>query len=341
MKIRAHALVTGMAIIGLALISGDGAEAASTLKFGTVAPANTPWADALADIQKRVEKDSGGNIKIKTYLGGQLGGEIEILRGIRSGRIEGGGLSTAALASAVPELDVIEIPFLFDSDEEADYVLDTCLFDPFKKLFDQKGLVLVSWAENGWRDIGLKTKVVHSPADLKDVKVRSQESKTHLAFWKRLGANPVPIAIPEVLSALQTGIVAGFDNTPLFTLAAEWHSAIKYYTHTRHIYQPAAVVYSKKVFDKLSASDQKVLIGDGNALAVKARKDVRALTDQLLTVLKESGVEVYRLSPSEREGFKKALRGLDQELLKTIGGQAREIYDMIQKCKKDFTAKKS
>jgi TRAP-type C4-dicarboxylate transport system substrate-binding protein len=311
-----------------------------SIKFGTIAPAGTPWADSLEQIKNRVAQESGNKIKIKTFLGGQLGGELEIMQKIRRGNIEGGGLTCAAMASIVPELDLLEVPFLFESSEEADFILDNYLLEPFTKLLDAKGFVLVTWAENGWRSIGHKTKLIKSPSDLKAVKIRSQESKVHLGFWKKIQASPVAIAIPEVLPALQTGVVEAFDNTPLFTLAAEWQTAIKFYSVTNHIYQPGAVIYSKKFWDKLNASDKKTLMGPGNAQAKDFRVSVRKLGESLLDVLKESGVTTYNLSASEKEAFKKASMGLAEQAVKDIGGESSKIYSLILEGKKAFKAKK-
>ncbi len=311
-----------------------------SIKFGTIAPAGTPWADSLEQIKNRVAQESGNKIKIKTFLGGQLGGELEIMQKIRRGNIEGGGLTCAAMASIVPELDLLEVPFLFESSEEADFILDNYLLEPFTKLLEAKGFVLVTWAENGWRSIGHKTKLIKSPSDLKAVKIRSQESKVHLGFWKKIQASPVAIAIPEVLPALQTGVVEAFDNTPLFTLAAEWQTAIKFYSVTNHIYQPGAVIYSKKFWDKLNASDKKTLMGPGNAQAKDFRVSVRKLGESLLDVLKESGVTTYNLSASEKEAFKKASMGLAEQAVKDIGGESSKIYALILEGKKAFKAKK-
>jgi len=323
---------------------GDAAAAKTKLeiKFGTVAPADTPWATTLEDFRDWVLKESkkaGTDVKFKTYLGGQLGGELEILQGIRRGRIQGGGLTAAALASVIPELDVLEIPYLFSSNEEADFVLDNYLYEPFQKIFEKRGFVLVSWAENGWRNIGLKSKFVKKPSDLKGAKVRSQESKTHMAFWKKMNANAVPISVTEVLPSLQTGMVEGFDNTPLFTVAAEWHTAIKYYTVTEHIYQPGVIVYSQRFWKKLTDTQRKILMGDGNGLAVKARSGVRALGNELIDVLKETGVNVYRLSDKEKNVFKSYVKGIEEKLVADIGGQAQRIYQLIQEGKSAFQKK--
>lgn len=323
----------------LTLVLGFSAFA-KDVKFGTIAPAGTPWADSLEEIKTRVAKESNNQTKIKIYLGGQLGGELEIMQKVRRGNIEGGGLTCAAMASIIPELDLLEVPFLFESSEEADFVLDNYLLEPYKKLFAAKGFVLVTWAENGWRSIGHKTKLIKTPADLKGVKIRSQESKVHLAFWKKMSASPVAIATPEVLPALQTGVVEAFDNTPLFTLAAEWQTAIKFYTVTNHIYQPGAIIYSKKFWDKIPENERKVLMGPGNGQAAGIRSNVRKLGSSLIDVLKESGVNTYTLSASEKAAFVKASEGLAQQAIKDIGGEAAKIFALIQEGKKAFKAKK-
>jgi TRAP-type C4-dicarboxylate transport system substrate-binding protein len=306
------------------------------VKFGTVAPAGTPWADTLQTVKKQVEKDSKGSIKVKTYLGGQLGGELEIIQKIRRGNVQGGGLTSAALASVVPEMDVLELPYLFDSTEEADYIIDNHLYEPFKELFAKKGLILVFWSENGWRHFGHKSKLIKSPGDLKGEKMRSQESKVHLGMWKKLAASPQAIATPEVLGALQTGVVKGFDNTPLFTLAAEWHTAIKHFSISGHIYQPAGIIYSKKFWDKLDDTQKKALYGEGNKAAPASRVGVRALGGELIEVLKASGINVYKLSDAEKDGFKKVLKPLHSTLVKEIGGDAQKIYDIILKAKEKY-----
>ncbi|HAZ14465.1 MAG: C4-dicarboxylate ABC transporter substrate-binding protein [Bdellovibrionales bacterium GWA2_49_15] len=323
------------------MLSGVAFGKVVTVKFGTVAPSGTPWADTLEQIKKRVDVESKGDLKINVYLGGQLGGELEILNDIRRGRIQGGGLTSAALASVITEMNVLEIPFIFDSYEEADFVLDNYLLEPFKKLFLDKGLVFVSWAENGWRNIGLKTKFAKTAKDLSGVKIRSQESQTHLAFWKKVNASAVPIAIPEVLSALQTGVVEGFDNTALFTLAADWQTGIKYYTVTQHIYQPAAVIYSKKFWDGINEAQRKTLMGEGNLLAPPSRKSVRSLGLELMDVLKSSGINVYTLTTKERDEFKNSVRGLDGEVVKMLGADSQKIYNLLLEGKAAFKKKGS
>ncbi len=307
--------------------------AKTRVKLASVAPAGTPWADAMYRIQKRIDSESNGMYSVKVYPGGQMGGENEILAGIRGGRIEIAGITTGAVANAVPELNVFEMPYLFDSLNQADCVLDNHLIEPVSKLLEAKGMVFISWAENGFRSIGVKGKAIRVPADIKGIKVRSQEAKTHIAFWKSVGASPVPIAIPEVLPALQTGVVNGFDNTPLFTMAAEWQTTIDNFTFTKHIYQPAVVVASKTFFDKQSEEGKKYILGEGNKMAPEIRKAVRALDGKLVEVLKKSGVAIHNPTPAELAQWKAASAGQENTVLGTLGGQSRAIYNAVVKGK--------
>ncbi len=323
------------------MLSGVALGKVVTAKLGTVAPTGTPWANTLEQIKKRVEAESKGDIKINVSVGGELGGELEIINEIRRGHIQGGGLTSVALTSVIPEMNVLELPFIFDSYEEADFVLDNYLLEPFKKLFSERGLVFVSWAENGWRNIGLKTKFVKTPRDLSGVRIRIQDSQTHLDFWKKMNVIPVPIAMPEVLSALKNGVIEGFDNTALLTLATDWYKGIKYYTVTQHIYQPAAIVYSKKFWDGLSETQRKMMMGEGNLLAPPSRQAVRTLDSELMDVFKTSGVEVYPLTTKERDEFKNSLRGLDLDIVKNLGGESSKIYNLLLDGKAAFKKAKA
>ncbi len=294
------------------------AEPGHMLNFGTVAPAGTPWADQLNGFAKRIQKDSAGAIKVRVFLGGSLGSEMEMIQDVARGeRIQGGGFSTGAVGEAadVPLLLLPELPYLFRSFEEADAVLDDVLFDPATAALAKKGFVLGTWAENGWRSFATKGGPTQAPSDLAKYKMRSQESDVHMNMYERLGAQAVAKPTSEVLPALNTGIVDGFDNTPLFALAAGWIEPVTHYTLSRHIYQPAAILYSKKFMESLSPSLQAVVIGDPQKEANDGRVAVRALESELLQTIRDFGKEVVELTPEQRKAFVKATRDVHVQFL--------------------------
>jgi TRAP-type C4-dicarboxylate transport system substrate-binding protein len=323
------ALVAGL----VALLFPQGSEAQSTrdLNFATVAPDGTPWADQLRATQRRIKTDSNGAINVRVFLGGSMGSEVEIVEDIAMGqRLQGGGMSTAALAEGanVPILMMPELPYLFRNVAEADAVMDEVLWEPVSKALAAKGFVLGCWAENGWRNFATMGPA-SSPEQLANYKMRSQESPVHLGMYEKLGVQAVAKPTSEVLPALNTGIIDGFDNTPLFSIAAGWIEPVSHYTLSRHIYQPAAIVYSKKFMDSISTDLQRIIIGDALEESRRGRVGVRELEGELIESIKSMGKVVTELSAAERKVFVRATRDVRNGFVVTHA-ELRPVYAEVR-----------
>lgn len=308
------------------------------IKFATIVPERSPWAKHLASVKERIEKESKGRIQSKIYLAGTLGGEVEMVRSLRRGRIQAFGGTTAAVAEAtgIPELQVLELPYLFDSLEEADYVLDHVVFDDFQKILNKKGFYLAYWHENGWRNFATKKIEIKKPSDLRKLKMRSQESSIHLAMWKALSAQAEPIPTTEVMVSLMDGMVDGFDMSPVFTVYYGWYQEVDHYTVSRHMYQPAVILYSLEFFESLPKDLQKVLIGDRGKEMAWGRKAVREMNDSLLQKFSDKGIMVNNLTEGERAAFREKLLPLHKDFEKVVG---RELLEKIYAGKKAFALK--
>lgn len=304
-------------------------EAEFTMKVATVAPPGTPWSKQLKKIKKAIKEGSGGRIKVKTYLGGALGDEISTAEATKRGSIQCFGGSAGALASAVPELNVIELPYLFKDEAAADRVLDEVVREDLEALLWDRGYKLVYFTENGYRSIG-STFPVNTPADLKGKKMRSQESDVHLDAWRSMGASPVPMAVTEVMSGLQTGVVDGFDNTPLFAFAASWYQAITHFTLTKHIYQPGVVVLSKKFYESLPDDLKTVVMGDPVDLAKKGRRDVRAIGSLLEQNFVDAGITLNRLDASGRKAFAANAEEVHKKWRAAASKEGKALIDKIK-----------
>ena len=307
MRIRTIAIPAAAALAVMLLPSqATKAEAEFVANFGTVAPDNTPWSQQLTDVKKRIESESGGRVKMKLFLGGTLGSEIEMIQDvIRGERLHGGGFSTGAIGEAadIPLLQMVELPYLFQTNAEVDAVLDEVLYGPVNTELESKGFVLAAWAENGWRNFATTGGAATSPTELAKYKMRSQESPVHLDMYKQYGVQAVAKPVSEVLPALNTGIVDGFDNTPLFSIAAGWIEPIDHYTMSWHIYQPAGVVFSKKFYDQLPPDLQTIVKGDPHAEAKKGRTAVRELEEVLVAQIESRGKTVVYLTDEQRAAF--------------------------------------
>lgn len=312
-------------------IAAARADEPITLRLATIAPEGTPWAETMDRFKKRVEAESNGRLRLRAFLGGTLGDENSTVAETRRGTIALWGGSTGALGSVVPEMQMLELPYLFHNEAEADYILDEVLFDDFKKLLEARGFILLFWAENGYQSVGSKHGFVKSPGDFAGRKFRSQESSVHLNTFRALGAMPVPISATEVLSSLQTGVVDGFANTPLFAFAASWYQGVKYYTVTNHVYQPAAVLMSKRVYDTLPPDLQKILIGDSRKQAQEGRVGVRALTPYLIQNFENAKVAVHHSTDAEKAAFAKATLPVHEQFIKGEGKSAAPLYEKARK----------
>lgn len=330
---RTLALSAAGLSLAVVALSPDVSAAAALyeLNIGSLAPDNTPWRDMLVKVEKHVESKSAGQINVIIRPPGLMA-EVEMVRETRKGeRLQACGVTTAALAEGgnVPELQLIELPFLFNTVKEADHILDTVMFSDFNSLLSRRGFVLGMWSENGWRSFGTKKKPIRKPEDLVGLKMRSQESDVHMAMWAAFGATAVQKPTTEVLTALQSNVIDGLDNTALYTLAGGLADPLDYWSVSKHVYQPAAVVYSRTWFSSLPANLQPLLTEPRTTLTQVAREEIRKEDGLMLSQMPALGMEVVQLTEAERAVFATKARAMHKSFAATIeGGTA--IYDKIQ-----------
>ena len=314
------------------LVGGDaGAQETIDVKIATVAPEGTPWEKQLRQVKRHLEQETNGRVRVKMFMGGSLGGEKALVRRTAQGSIQIFGGSTASLGSLVPELNVIEAPYLFDSTAEADRALDNAdVIAKVSRAVEARGFKFGFWAENGFRSWFTREKPIRQPSDLRGLRMRSQEALVHLQTYRALGATPVPIDVTNVLTSLQTGAVDGFDNTPLFAFATSWYQAAKHLNLSQHSYQPGIIVYSKQWFDGLPSDVQQALNGIPRNLVTSGRQNVRRMDPVLVRNLERAGIQVHRPSSSERQAFAEATRNVADQVARKAGRGGRELLRALR-----------
>lgn len=331
-KLASFALAAAAAVVAVPSVASATAtctvEVPCVLRIATIAPDNTPWASQLQAIERRIETDSGNRINVRVFLR-QRDGEVSLARQCKDGNLEAVGVSTGALASIVPELGVFELPYLFESAQSADSIIDNHLIGPIRTLLQNNGLTLYAFSENGYRDFATTNGAhIRTPSDLAALQMRSQEVWIHESMYRALGGNPVSIAAEEVQQALAAGTVQGFDNTPLFAMAAGWYEGVTAWTVSNHIYQPAVVVFNKAWLDNLPADLQAIVTADSASLTASGRREIRALQPLLIQNLTASGIAVYEQTDAERAEFARLTQGLQGEFRSRVPGGAA-LLDLI------------
>ena len=309
------------------------------LKVCTVAPPGTPWEQQTKGIKKHIRKDSGGVIKMKVYWGGAKGGEQECLKKVIASDLHMYGGTLSAMNFHIPEFEVFDLPFLWDSEQQVDYVLDNHATPLVRKIMAKGDLTFYQWAENGWQSVGNNGKFTKSPEDFAGVPIRVQPSVIHPLTWKTIGATPVPLDIPDVVDALSSKKVTAFGQTPLYTFAANWQPHITHFTLTKHVYQPATIIYSKKFFDTLSPELQKACLAHAQEDAEEGRAGVRQLEGQLIENFKSYGIKVYELTPAEKKVFQQKGKEVRKAFEAQATASAKQLLKVIDKGQAAFKKK--
>ncbi len=249
-------------IVGLGFLASlmvvpysGGAEKALVIKIGTLAPEGSSWIKAFKTLNAEIMKKTENRVQLKVYPGGVLGDEMDMLRKMQIGQIQGVALTSAGLSSLYKEVDFLQIPFLFQRHEEVDYVL-TRMDSSIRKGFEENGYVLLGWSEAGFFYL-MSTVPVSGVADLKKGKVWIwEDSPMAKAIFDEAGVKAIPLSIPDVLVGLQTGIVEVVYAPPTAAISLQWFTKVKYMTDVPLGYLAGGVVVKKETFKQIPPAFQ-------------------------------------------------------------------------------------
>lgn len=336
MKIQIGAALA--ASIALSGLLGGSAIAQQKLefKFVSAAPPKTPWEAQINRFRDDIAKDSGGAVTMVPYINSVLGSEQDTILQVQSGRLESGGFSITAGAQIVKEIALLAAPYLWDSDKQVDCAYDKYLFTEYQKLFEKRGLVLTQWSEVGWVNVYGK-KPITLPADVKGYKVRMAPANSSKVFWQALGANGVPLGVPDVNPSLQTGLVDGGDYPNLTYVATGTGKLAPYLTITQHQHQGGIVVFNKKWWDGLPKATRDELVKVSTP-PTQLRIEVRRVQDAMLKLHEKGGGTLIHLTPEQLDAWRKATAPAQAALVKDIGGEAPRLWQIILKAKKECSA---
>lgn len=299
------------------------------IRFATVAPEGSTWMKVMRTYAKAVEDATNNEIKFKIYPGQVAGDEKDVLRKIRIGQLDSGGFTGAALGEISPEVRIMDSPFLFKSYEEVDFIADQ-YFDYFSKKFEEKGFILLGWAEVGFVYV-FTNKPINALEDMSGVKMWMWEGDPIAeATFRAFDISPIPLSITDVLTSLQTNLINGVYISPYACTVVQWHTKVKYMLDLPLADSNGAILISKKKFNKLSESQQKKLRQLSREhfgqLTLMSRKD----NAESLELLKETGITFTTIEDQNKidsfyKSGKKARRDLigklyDEEFLLKVEG---------------------
>ncbi len=313
-------------LLGAALALATAMPAAAQFAERTIRVSNGvneehPIGNGVAKMRACLADRSGGKMKLQGFWGGALGGDLQATQALRSGTQEMVVTSSSPLVGILPDLGVFDLPFLFANEKEADAILDGAFGKYMAGKLPALGLVNISYWENGFRNLTNSRRPVTKLEDLQGLKVRVMQNNVFLDTFKQVGTNAVPMAFGEVFTALETKAIDGQEN-PFVTIdTSKLYEVQKFLSVTNHAYTPMLILYSKPLWDRLSADEQKAL-SDCSAEGQKEQRTVsRALSDKSLAALKARGMQVSELAPAEQARLRQAVLPVYDKHKETIGAE--------------------
>lgn len=305
------------------------------IKFATLAPEGSTWMKTMETIDTELRAKTDNRLGFKFYTGGVQGDEKDVLRKIRNGQLHAGGFTGFGLGAVVPEVRVQELPFLFHNLDELDYLREQT--DPyFEKLFDDAGYVLLGWTDVGFIYLMSKNPI-RTPEDMQSARmwVWSGDPLAEL-FFRAFDLAPIPLAAPDVLTSLQTGIIDTVYGSPLAAIALQWFTRISYMTDVPITHGIGAVLVSKKALKKVSAEDiqtlRDVAAPQLRALTLKTRVQ----NQEAIGEMKKEGVQIVEVDPAVRDEFYRRGRGAWKDGVGSLYSQ--ELLDRVVRIVEDYRA---
>jgi len=301
--------------------SGDSNKQSYVLKLGHVGPADAehPWEKFALEFASQIESRTNGQVKVNTYPASQLGADREMTEALQQGTLEMGLISTIAMGNFVPEFQVWDLPYIFPTDNaKVDAILDGAMGEKLTEKAKEKGLVVLAYWENDWRGMSNSKRPIESVEDMKGLKMRVVENKPSMDWFSRIGSIPTPMAFSEVYSALQQGTIDGQDNGYLLTYGSKLHEVQPYYTLTKHIYAPLAVVVSAQTWEQLPDEIKEEMRALAKELAPQQRSYSRQVAEEYKTKMQEAGVQISELSEEAIRGFQESAQGTYDALAQDI-----------------------
>lgn len=266
---------------------------------------------------REIKAKSGGRIEVQVFGAGALGGEKDLVEGVKNGFIQA-GFASGVMANYFPSAMVTDIPYLFPNDDIADKVMDGPFGQKLAADFNAAtGMHNLCFGEVGFRHFSSGKTPIHAPKDLTGLKIRVQETPLYVTEMKALGAQPTPIAFPELYTALQTGVVDGQENPVPTMIFAKLYEVQKHVTLDGHNYGIDWFVMSDKFFKSIPADLQKVVTDAARVACNEERKANRTFAASGSKTLAEKGVTVYSPTPAELAQFRAAAQPPVIEFLKT------------------------
>ncbi len=319
--------------ISLALVSASNAADFAdmdpvTLRLAHVVNEQDGFHIAATKFEELVEERTEGKVNIEIFPNASLGDERTLLEGMQIGTVDMGVITNGPVANFVEEMAVFELPFLFPSPEAAYSVLDGPIGQELLDKLADVNLKGLAYAERGFRNLTNSERAVNSPEDLDGLRIRVMENPVYTDTFRELGANAIPMAWTEALTAMQQGTIDGQENPVNVIHSFKLDETQNYMTLSRHTYAPAIFVMGMPAWNQLPEAAQAVLEEAAQAAAEHERQVNANMEAEQLAALREAGMEIN--DTPDMEAFQAAVVPVYEKYGEQFGDYLPRIQEALQ-----------
>jgi len=327
MKLFAAALAALALAIPGAVIAQD-----KTFRVAYVQKPDHPHGLGVQRFAELVKQKSGGKIDVKTFGSAQLGGDVQVQSAVQGGTIDMTIVIPSLLTGMVKEFTLLDLPFLFNDYAEADAVLDGPIGRRMLDRLPEHQLIGLGYWDHGFRIVTNSRLPIAKAEDFARLKIRVPQSNISIELFNALGANAVPMPIPELYTALETKAVDGQENPYAAVEALKFNEVQQFASNTRHAYNPLVVLFSKKTWDRLSAEERRIVQDAANEAGAYERKVSREANDKSADSLKAKGMKLNDVPPAELQRMREKVKPVTDKFIKEGGDAlAKELIDQVNK----------
>ena len=329
-----HFTLRRASLAGLAAfaLTSTAAFAEVKAKVGHAMPESHPQAVAIAKFAELAGTYTKGNVKIQAFHSAVLGSDEKQLQAVQAGTQEFYIGTLAPLSTRVKEVQVWDLPFMFQNEREVYALLDGASSKKIFTMIEPAGLVGLTWTGMGFRNVSNSKRSITKLEDVSGLKVRVMANPVALETWKTIGANAVPMAFAEVFPALEIKALDGQENPLLHMYANKMQEVQKYISVTNHVYTPVALVASKKFWDTLSADDKAGVQKAATEAGLLQRKLLDEGNADVIAKFAAAGVTVNTMSPAELARVQEKVKPVVAKFSPVIGDDfVKGFYAEIDK----------
>ncbi|GAB2888544.1 TRAP transporter substrate-binding protein [Uliginosibacterium flavum] len=317
-----------LAFLMMLAFAAPHASAQVELKLGHFGAEDHPAQTAAKQFATNVDKRTGGQVRIKIYPNNQLGNPPEVLEQAILGAIDMSLSGQDQIAKYVPKFDAVSTPFAFKDYAMADKVIDGDFKKWVAKDLEAKGLVYLSAWEWGFREVSNSKRPILTPADMKGLKIRTPPAFAYQAFVEACGGMAQTIGFSELVMAMKTGVVDGQENPIAVIYNLKLYESQKYISMLNYTYSSMTHVVSKKVWNKLTPDQQKIIQEESDSASKLMRHLVRDQEATQIAEMKKLGI---RIDTPDLAPFKAAMPPAYEKVKAKVGAKNFDEFMAILK----------